>query len=671
MDEIPKARCGPMSAPKPKGHHPIRRRDLLGAVAMVAPFATHWGEAQAARDGGPWVVTSPDGQIEVTLFPPQKGRAPAWKARAYGKPVLERGALALVLADGASLGPGAVVETVRRANHRGIWEPPFSTARRFDESFNELVLQLSDIDRQIRFAIVLRAHDHGFAVRYRIVSAPRNTLMLSGEATEFRVSAGGQAWSSRDEGDYAVSRPGAIDPLPDPPLTASSDRGPMADLPLTIVTADRMVLSIAESDRLDYPRLAFKPGHDADSLVSYLMRYPARATGWSGPGDTPPELSFPLAVAAETPWRVVTVARSDAEIVDRSGLPAIFASPNRLKSTAWIRPGKAIRVRVPYTTERALACIDFARRHKLAHIEFDAHWYGDGTDPSDATAPIHGLDMPRILGQAQANGIGVILYVDRVPAMRQLPAILRRYREWGVAGIKFGFMWEGRQQDTRFINRLVQACGEAGLLVSLHDDLRPAGLERTYPNYVALEGVRGNEHFPTARHNVTLPFTRCVAGPIDYTICYAQDRNRTTNAHQLAAAVVYYSPLAFLYWYDEPAKFDAARWDELIWFDECPTTWDESRTLSGTIGQHVVIARRSGKRWFLGAMTNEEARTLSVPLAFLGAGRWVATIFSDGEAAEAAWLTPVTSVTREVMAADVLQLKLAPSGGAAVMLSPA
>jgi alpha-glucosidase len=382
-------------------------------------------------------------------------------------------------------------------------------------------------------------------------------------------------------------------------------------------------------------------------------------------------MTFALPAGAVTPWRVVTVARSDAELADRSGLPAIFASPNRLKSAGWIRPGKAIRVRVPYTNERAFACIDFARRRKLAHIEFDAHWYGDGTDPGDATVPIAGLDMERIVQAARAAGIGVILYVDRVPAMRQLDAILRTYRAWGVAGIKFGFMWEGRQQDTRFIHHLVAACGAAGLMVSLHDDLRPAGLERTWPHYVALEGVRGNEHFPTARHNVTLPFTRCVAGPIDYTICYAQDRNLTTNAHQLAAAVVYYSPLAFLYWYDEPEKFNSGQWNELIWFDECPTTWDESHMLSGRIGEHAVVARRSGARWFVGAMTNDRARRLHVPLAFLGAGLWTARIFADGVPAGMAWRTPVTITEREVGAADMLELTLAPSGGAAIQLSPA
>jgi alpha-glucosidase len=206
--------------------------------------------------------------------------------------------------------------------------------------------------------------------------------------------------------------------------------------------------------------------------------------------------------------------------------------------------------------------------------------------------------------------------------------------------------------------------------VSLHDDLRPAGLERTWPNYVSLEGVRGNEHFPTARHNVTLPFTRCVAGPIDYTICYGQDRNRTTNAHQLAAAVVYYSPVTLLYWYDEPRKFETGRWDELEWFDRCPTTWEESRTLSGSIGEHVMIARRSGNRWFVGAMTDETARELTLPLHFLGSGRWTARIFADGAQDPAVWKTPVVISERVVDAAAALELRLADSGGAAVMLTP-
>ena len=646
------------------------RRSVVGGLIGALPATADMKMERPHDPRNGLSVRSPDGNIVVRLTPASAALPPRWHAEAFGHPILNPGVLAIRLEDGSLLGPGALVDGHSHSSHSGTWVPPFGTASSCDESRAQLELRLRDPRRDIRFAIILQIHNHGFAVRYRIDKAPDGHVRLAGETTEFALPPGSIIWSSRDEGDYAVSRPGALDPVPDPPLTKSSDAGPMADIPLTLRAPSGLVLSISESDRLDFPRLALRPAPAADSVLSHLMRFPGRATGWSGPGDTPPETSFRLAAGASTPWRVVTVARSDAELADRAGLPALFASPSRLASTGWIRPGKAIRVRVPYTNERAIECVAFARKHSLAHILFDAHWYGDGTDPSDATVPIAGLDMARIVGQARAQGVGVFLYVDRVPAMRQLADILRTYRNWGVAGIKFGFMWEGRQSDVRFINHLVSACGEARLMVSLHDDLRPAGLERTWPNYVSLEGVRGNEHFPSARHNVTLPFTRCVAGPIDYTICYAQERNRTTNAHQLAAAVVYYSPLTLLYWYDEPKKYETGRWDELEWFDRCPTTWDESRTLSGSIGEHVVIARRSGERWFMGAMTNETARELRLPLRFLKAGRWRLKIFADGEREPAAWKTPVVISEQIVDAADALDLRLAACGGAAVMLTP-
>jgi alpha-glucosidase len=258
------------------------------------------------------------------------------------------------------------------------------------------------------------------------------------------------------------------------------------------------------------------------------------------------------------------------------------------------------------------------------------------------------------------------VYVDRVPAMRQLDDIVRTYREWGIAGIKLGFVWEGRQEDTDFLYDVIRKCGEHQLFVLLHDNLRPAGLERTLPNYLSLEGVRGNEQFPTARHNVTLPFTRNVAGPIDYTICYAHERNQTTNAHQLAMTVVYYSPLVFLFWYDKPAKYAQRDWPDLEWFAECPTTWDETHAISGRIGEYVAVARRRNDRWFLGAMTNEDGRTIELPLTFLGAGAWRAFIYSDGTPSLPANVTPVTIQRLDVDAGTALRASLAPAGGQAI-----
>ena len=319
---------------------------------------------------------------------------------------------------------------------------------------------------------------------------------------------------------------------------------------------------------------------------------------------------------------------------------------------------------------RSLASVDFAVQRKLEYIEYDAHWYGDGTDPSDATVPIPGLDIERVIQYARQRNVGVIVYVDRVPAMRQLDDILRTYARWGIAGIKFGFIWEGRQSDADWLFEVLRKCGEHRMLVNLHDNLRPAGLERTLPNYIALEGVRGNEQFPTARHNVTLPFTRNLVGPIDYTICYAHEKNQTTNAHQLAMAVVYYNPLTFLYWYDKPAKYAQGEWPELSFFDECPTTWDETRVLAGEIGEYIVIARRHGQRWFLGAMTNELPRQLDVSLNFLATGTWEAHMYADGSPARVPNQTPVQVGRKTVGGSRHLRLDLAPSGGQAIRFEP-
>jgi alpha-glucosidase len=230
-------------------------------------------------------------------------------------------------------------------------------------------------------------------------------------------------------------------------------------------------------------------------------------------------------------------------------------------------------------------------------------------------------------------------------------------------------MWEGRQSDVDFIFKVVKAFGERQMLVNLHDDLRPAGLERTLPNYVALEGVRGNEQFPPARHNVTLAYTRAIAGPIDYTICYANEKNQTTNAHQLAMAAVYYNPLTFLYWYDTPDKYAGKAWPDLAWFDECPTTWDETRALAGEIESHVVVARRKGNRWFVGALTNENSRSVTIDLDFLGTGDWLATHYRDGALTHPTYLTPVVVEKQHVSADESLTLSLNAAGGQAIMFT--
>lgn len=646
------------------------RREVVAAMSLAAASAAIPAPAASARElsAAAMTVYSPNGKISATLrFGTKTGPFPLWSAQFDGRVIIEESPLALMLADGRLLGPRSRLVGHRIREQRESWDPPYGIANSYDASLNELEAQFEDRKSGISFAIRIAAHDDGVALRYELLKSKQGAVALSGEQTHFRFPAGTRVWSSRDEGEFALSAAGAIDPVPHPDLTESTDAGPLADTPLLALTPEGLALSLCESDRLHYPRMMLAPGDGQDSVVTHLMRFPGRATGYSGPGDTHAAPVFSVDTPFTTPWRLILVAQEPAGLIEKAGLVASLATPNRLGDTGWIKPGRAFRIRKPYTNERAMDGIAFAALRKLDYVEFDAHWYGDGTDPGDATVPIPELDMPGIIAAAKAKGLGMILYVDRVPAMRQLPQVVETYRKWGVAGIKFGFVWEGRQEDVDFIYDMVKLCGENRLLVNLHDNLRPAGLERTLPNYVALEGVRGNEQFPTARHNVTLPFTNCLAGPIDYTICYDHYRNRTTNAHQLAMAAVYYSPLTFLYWYDEANKYAAGHWPELAWFDECPTSWDETQALAGAVGDYVAVARRRGGRWFLGAMTNEAGRDLSVPLGFLGEGKWRATIYADGEPGSEPRRTKVRIEKRDVTARDRMTMRLAPSGGQAIL----
>jgi alpha-glucosidase len=657
-----------------------KRAAIVGIASGAAVLAAALGIRRAWYDhrylprefnqGQPLAIgiDSPNGKLRVeVLFEAVGGAAPRWRVQHQGRTILEPSLLGLTLADGRKLGPGVRVIGHQEAMLDETWKPTYGIAAQYAGACRELAVQAMDVASGIMFDIELRAYDAGVALRYLVRFVPeQESLKLSGENTYFRFPRGTQLYASRDEGEYQFAPPAQLAPVPHPKLTPSSDAGPFADVPVTAVLPQGLTVVLAESDRLRYPRLMLRAASEADTLVTHLMRYPGRADGWSGPGETPAEESFQVTTPFTTPWRVLLVGERPGDVVENAGLIPTLATPSELADTNWIRPGRAFRSFRDNTTAAGIACVDFATQRRIEYIEFDAHWYGDGTDGSDATVPVAGLDIQKVIAYARTRNIGVILYVDRTPAMRQLDAIVQTYQKWGVAGIKFGFMWEGRQSDNTWLYEAIRKCGEHQLLVCVHDNARPAGLERTFPNYVSLEGVRGNEQFPTARHNVTLPFTANVAGPIDYTICYAHERNQTTNAHQLAMAVVFYCPLTFLYWYDRPPKYAQGSWPELSWFDECPTVWDETRVLDGRIGEYVVIVRRHKQRWFLGAMTNELTRNIEVSLEFLGEGSWNATIYADGPPGSIARQTPVIIETRPLAAKESLAMKLAPSGGQAV-----
>ncbi len=335
------------------------------------------------------------------------------------------------------------------------------------------------------------------------------------------------------------------------------------------------------------------------------------------------------------------------------------------------------------STDGAKKLVHFAFKRHLQYIHFDAGWYGHEYDKAaDASRvnvdplrnPKNDLDLPQVITYAKQKGIGVFLYVNQLALAKQLDDLLPLYEKWGVAGIKFGFVNVGSYKWTIWLHEAVRKCAQHHLMVDIHDEYRPTGFSRTYPNLLTQEGIRGNEEMPDATHNTVLPFTRFLAGAADYTICYyhrpelkarlAETQNarvlKTTSAHQMALSVVYYSPLQFMYWYDKPE--DSRDEPELDFFDHVPTVWDDTRVLDGEIGKYVTIARRKGNEWFVGSITNNDARDIRITCSFLTPGKkYRATIYYDDPTSPVRTKVSIKQLT--VNATTVLENHLQASGG--------
>lgn len=629
-----------------------------------------------AESASRWQLRSADGSLELSvsvrddhrqsaLSNPEKA-ALFYAVARHGKPCVLPSRLGLGLA-----GAPPLVNHFRvlRAHIEEVREsvPLFHGEQAaVDADGQTLLLQLEEtLAPGRRLNIRFRTFADAIAFQYEIPEQPgMERVIVETEQTCFRFPEGCKAWETlHAQGEYRRVEIGEL--------------GNGVERPLTVDYPDGALACIAEACMRDHPRAKLGTAFGFDRLT---MRNPGPATVFvqlHGPATG----RLPWASS----WRVIFFAQTPAALIGRSDLLQALCPPPDFDGTGWIRAGKCMRV-MELRTEAGLAAVDFAAENGLAFIEFDGGWYGnpydDAADPTRVSIdprrlaqlpPGSDLDLPRVIAAARAKGIGVFLYLDRRLLERHLERLLPVYRSWGIAGIKFGFVQVGQQAWAAWIHHAVRRCADYQILVDIHDEYRPTGLSRTFPNLLTQEGIRGNEEMPSAGQNTILPFTRLLAGAADYTPCHRfpdmERRLQTTPAHQLAMAVVYFSPLQFLFWYGSPAE--NAGLPELDWYKHVPTVWDETVGITGAIGEYVAVARRAGENWFLGAMTNDAARTLDLPLDFLEPDvAYRARMFSDSDDARPGKPTPVVISEQTVQRDAVLRPALKGSGGVAVMFRP-
>ncbi|MBR1520003.1 MAG: glycoside hydrolase family 97 catalytic domain-containing protein [Bacteroidaceae bacterium] len=529
------------------------------------------------------------------------------------------------------------------------WTPLYGENAHIRDHYNQLILHyekgsqdaavVGAYDKRKYYAmdIIVRAYNEGVAFRYHFPETLNSLFLhMTGEQTTFAMPERTMAWYEEwAQGDYDLR-----------PLTGEWFE---SERPLLMRLADGTYVALMEAAMEDYTRGKFVLSQ-ADVLGVKLY----------GGVD--------LISPYDTPWRVVMAAEKAANLINHKDLMLNLNKPCEVADTDFIRLGKAFR---SGQLDRAniLRSIDFCADFGMQYVELDAGWYGsEGKVASDArtVAETRDFTLPEICAYAREKGVGVWIYVNQRALYRQLDELLPLYKEWGISGIKFGFVLVGSQQWSTWLHDVIRRCGEYGIMVDVHDEYRPTGLSRTYPHLLTQEGIRGNEEMPDADHNTLLPFTRYLCGPADYTLCYFNNRIKTTHGHQLAMAAVYYSPLQFLFWYDNP---DAYRGEaELRFWKDIPTVFDESLALAGEPGQYIVQARRSGKEWFVGAMTNTEARTLTLATDFLPEGTYRVTIYNDDPTLTTR--TKVATQTQTLKAGRSVTLRLQPSGGAALHFKP-
>ncbi|WP_321373361.1 glycoside hydrolase family 97 N-terminal domain-containing protein [uncultured Draconibacterium sp.] len=598
-------------------------------------------------------VQSPDGEKVLTVFPKseitESGQL-SFSVKYGDQRIILPSSIEIKSQDIDFSAPFSV-KNVKEKSIQNEWTTNLGERSTVPDNYNEAKIYLESETAKLN--LIIRAYDEGVAFAYEVPAQNNLTeVKIDDELITYQFAENHSVWSTPERIPRKLTAQGEINKIPLSELKVGCER------PLLVEIADDVKIALAEARLVDYARLSFDAGKKFEnSIVSSLdgkiIDTKQDLVSGAVENERSEGAKVEMKLPFKSPWRVVMMGENYGQLLENNYILQNLNPPSEIEDESWITPGKVLREGT-LTTQGGMAAIDFVASHNMQYVHFDAGWYGNEMDnASDATTvtldPKRSkgpFDIEAITAYAKEKGVKVMLYVNRRALEKQLDDILPLFQEWGIAGIKYGFVRVGDQNATTWMHEAVKKTAAHKMVVDVHDEYRPTGFSRTYPNLLTQEGIRGDEETVPNNHTLITMFTRSLAGAADNTVCYYNKRVEKMGSHasQLAKTVCLFSPLQFLYWYDKapaaPVKDDAL-WGntntignepELEFFNNVPTVWDETKVLVAEIGEIGVIARRKGDDWWIGGINGETDRTVDVDFSFLKEGTsYSAKIYTDDE----------------------------------------
>jgi alpha-glucosidase len=528
-------------------------------------------------------------------------------------------------------GKNLSAEIVNRGSENQQWEPIGAKNSPVIDHYNYLTVALTEtLPPYRKMDMEFRLYDEGLGFRYRFYHDSQEKLIMTDEFTQFQFHAAGKGWVA-DYVEFTTGQEAQFIPTPFQNISPES----LIGLPFVSKTENNLYVAITEANLRNYPGMYLSKA-DENSFKVRLAPLPGELKDGGKKAH--------ITDGQYSPFRVIMVADSPGAFIE-SNIIMNLADPTEYEDTSWIKPGICVwdswwSRGVQMDTQTVKKFIDFASYMGYPYQQIDWQWYGDPfkvADPDyipadnvDITTWIPEIDLPHILEYAKGKNIGIWLWLLSHHADAQMEEAFALYQQWGVVGVKIDFMERDDQEMVLWYENTLRLAAKYNLMVNFHGNYKPTGVERTFPNLMAREGVLGNEYNiwsdqVTPEHNVTIPFTRMVAGQMDYTpggflnVGVGEftpgypTQVMGTRCHELAKFVVYFSPLTFIC--DNPENYYGQ--PGLDFLKEVPTVSEEYKVLAGEIGEYLLVARKKDNKWYIGAMTNSQPRTITLDLGLI------------------------------------------------------